>query len=88
MKIMTCPINGPRPVGEFIYQGEFKHMPDPERATDEQWANYVFNKSGSAAVKHEWWYHSPSGVWFIAQRDTATDNILSTFLYADWGKQS
>lgn len=88
MKIMTCPINGPRPVSEFIYQGEFKHMPDPELASDEQWANYVFNKSGSAAVKHEWWYHSPSGVWFIAQRDTATDNILSTFLYADWGKQS
>jgi sarcosine oxidase subunit delta len=27
----------------------------------------------------EWWFHVPSGYWFIAERDTATDEILHTY---------
>jgi sarcosine oxidase subunit delta len=34
-------------------------------------------------VKKEWWYHLPSGVWFIAERDTAADRVLRTYL---WGE--
>ena len=30
MKLLTCPINGPRPVSEFVYGGEVRPMPDPE----------------------------------------------------------
>jgi len=85
MKIMTCPINGPRAISEFAYAGELRPMPDPATATDEQWADYVFNKSGVAAVKREWWCHTSSGVWFIAERDTATDTIHRTYLYTPGG---
>jgi len=81
MKIMTCPISGPRAISEFAYGGEFKEMPDPDAASDERWADYVFNRNSIPAVKLEWWCHTPSGVWFIAERDTTTDTILRTYLY-------
>jgi len=83
MKLMPCPINGPRPVAEFVYGGEVRPMPDPDTSTDEQWADYVFNRSGIPGVKKEWWYHTPSGTWFVAERDVTHDRILRTYL---WGE--
>jgi sarcosine oxidase, subunit delta len=81
MKLMTCPINGRRAISEFAYGGELREMPDPARASDQVWADYVFNRSGVPGVKKEWWCHTPSGVWFIAERDTTTDEVLQTYLY-------
>jgi hypothetical protein len=59
MKILTCPINGPRPVSEFFYWGEVRPMPDPTPASDDEWADYVFNRNGAPGVKKEWWCHTP-----------------------------
>ena len=81
MKLMPCPINGLRPIQEFVFGGEFRQMPDPDQASDEQWGDYVFNRDGQPAVKKEWWYHLSSGVWFIAERDTQLDRIVRTYLY-------
>lgn len=81
MKILNCPVNGPRPVSEFVYAGELRPMPDPATASDVEWAAHVFNRRGVADVKHEWWYHIASGVWFVAERNTATDTVLRTYLY-------
>ena len=78
---MSCPINGRRAISEFAYGGELRQMPDPATASDQVWADYVFNRSGVPGVKKEWWCHTPSGVWFIAERDTTTDTILRTYLY-------
>ena len=75
MKLIPCPINGPRPVSEFVYGGEVREMPDPNIATDAQWADYVFNRNGAPGVKKEWWYHAPSGTWLIVERDTFLDQI-------------
>ncbi len=80
MKLMTCPINGPRAISEFTYGGELREMPDPT-TSDAVWASYVFNRTGIPGIKREWWCHTPSGVWFIAERDTTTDTIHRTFLY-------
>jgi sarcosine oxidase subunit delta len=80
MKLLTCPLNGLRPISEFVYGGEARAMPDPDTCTDTEWSDYVFNRSGVAAVKCEWWCHGPSGVWFLAERDTATDTVLRTYL--------
>lgn len=55
-------------------------MPDPERCTDEQWAAYVFNRNGAPGMKKEWWYHVPSGTWFIAERETRSDRVVETYL--------
>jgi len=83
MKLLSCPINGPRPVSEFACAGEVRPMPDPATCTDAQWADYVFNRSGIPGIKKEWWYHVASGVWFIAERDTVQDEVLRTYL---WGE--
>jgi sarcosine oxidase subunit delta len=81
MKIINCPINGPRPLQEFHFGGEVRAMPEPTGVTDQQWADYVFNRAGEPGVKREWWYHVPSGTWFIAERDNRTDDFLRTYLY-------
>ncbi|QDU52681.1 sarcosine oxidase subunit delta [Gimesia panareensis] len=83
MKIIDCPVNGPRPLQEFHFGGEVRTMPDPARAADAEWADYVFHRSGEPAVKQEWWYHMPSGVWFIAERDNRTDQFVRTYLYGE-----
>jgi len=81
MKILNCPINGPRPIQEFSFGGEFRQQPDPTQCNDAQWAGYIFHREGEPAVKKEWWYHLASGTWFIAERDNVTDDIKRTYLY-------
>ncbi len=81
MKIIDCPINGPRPLQEFHYGGEVRDMPDTATSTDEGWADYIFNRNGEPGIKREWWYHIASGTWFIAERDNCTDKFLRTYLY-------
>ena len=83
MKILTCPINGPRPIQEFVFGGEFREMPDPDSVTDPQWTHYVYDRNGAPGVKREWWHHLPSGTWFIAERDTGTNDVKGTYLYTD-----
>jgi sarcosine oxidase subunit delta len=46
------------------------------------WADYVHNRNGVSGIKKEWWCHTPSGVWFIAERDTVRDHIVTTYLYS------
>jgi sarcosine oxidase subunit delta len=85
MKIMTCPLNGPRPVSEFSYGGEVRPMPDPASCDDDSWADYIFNRHGAPGMKREWWCHIPSNTWFIAERDTEKDIVLRTYFYEELG---
>ncbi|MGJ7547008.1 sarcosine oxidase subunit delta [Pseudomonas alloputida] len=79
MKILTCPLNGPRNISEFTYGGEFKTMPDPATCSDIEWADYVFNSDNRVGVVTEWWLHNASSYWFLAERHTATDEVFRTF---------
>jgi sarcosine oxidase, subunit delta len=79
MKLIPCPLNGPRPADEFVYGGEVRQMPSPSSCDDARWAQYVFNRSGVPGIKREWWCHVPSGYWFMLDRDTTTDEVLRTF---------
>ena len=88
MKIIHCPINGPRPAGEFLFGGEFREMPDPLAASDSCWADYVLGRDGEPGVKRQWWYHLPSGTWFLAERDNQTDQFVRTYLYQDGPRNS
>ncbi len=83
MKLMTCPINGTRPISEFICGGEVRPMPEPQSVDDETWAAYVFNRNGVPGIQQEWWCHTPSNTWFIAERNTLTDEVLDTYLYGE-----
>ncbi len=44
-----------------------------------QWADYVFNKDNTTGIVLEWWMHTPSSYWFIAERHTGADEIMRTF---------
>lgn len=79
MKIMPCPLNGPRNISEFVYGGEVKEMPDPATCSDGAWADYIFYSDNAAGVVTEWWLHAATSYWFIAQRHTVTDDILRTY---------
>ena len=79
MKILSCPLNGPRNIAEFIYGGQVKEMPDPAQATDQQWAHYVFYEHSHIGVVREWWMHAPSSYWFIAERHNQSDEVVRTY---------
>ena len=79
MKIMNCPLNGPRNILEFVWGGEVKAMPDPAKCSDAEWAEYTFLENNTAGIVREWWCHVPSSYWFIAERNTVTDEILKTY---------
>ena len=79
MKIMPCPLNGPRNISEFVHGGEVRDMPNPASCTDREWAEYVFYSDNQAGIVTEWWLHAASGYWFIAERHTVTDEIIRTY---------
>jgi len=79
VKIMNCPLNGPRNISEFVYGGELEPMPDPQSCSDEEWAEYVFFDGNPAGVVREWWCHAATSYWFVAERDTVSDAILKTY---------
>lgn len=79
MKIMPCPLNGPRNISEFVYGGEVEELVDPGRLDDREWADRVFLRDNVAGVVREWWCHAATSYWFIAERDTVTDEILRTY---------
>ena len=54
-------------------------MPDPPKCSDRDWADYVFIENNKAGVVREWWCHVPTSYWFIAERNTVTDEIIRTY---------
>ena len=79
MKILHCPLNGPRNISEFTYGGELHVMPNPDTASKREWAEYVFFDDNKAGVVTEWWCHTATSFWFLAERNTITDEVVRTF---------
>lgn len=79
MKIMHCPLNGPRNISEFLWGGEVKEMPHPVEGSDRDWAAYTFIENNTRGVVREWWMHIATSFWFIAERNTETDEVLRTY---------
>ena len=79
MKIMPCPLNGPRNIQEFVCGGPVEPHPDPNRCSDREWTEFVWMEENVAGVVREWWCHVATAYWFIAERNTVTDEILATY---------
>ena len=79
MKMMPCPMNGLRNITEFICGGEVEDMPDPTTGSDHEWAEYLFIENNTKGIVREWWMHTPTSYWFIAERNTATEVIIKTY---------
>ncbi len=82
MKVMNCPLNGPRNISEFAFGGEVQDLPPPD-CDEDTWIDYVYLENNTAGIVREWWYHTPTAYWFIAERDTRTDEILKTYAAGD-----
>lgn len=76
MKLICCPLNGPRNASEFICAGPVRRPPPPE-ASDAEWAEHLFLEDNVAGVVVEWWCHLPTSYWFILERDTRSDEVLA-----------
>ena len=85
MKLMRCPLNGLRNISEFRHGGEVMPHPDASVCSDAQWADFVFMAENPAGVVREWWCHVASGYWFIAERNTVTDEIERTYPVEELG---
>src|SRR4051812_2782453 len=78
--LLECPSCGLRDVNEFRYQGEVTTRPRSD-ATLRELTDYVYFRDNVAGVQREWWYHRIGcGLWFLAERDTPTNEVLPTEL--------
>jgi heterotetrameric sarcosine oxidase delta subunit len=73
--LLTCPYCGARDVNEFKFQGEVTTRPK-RRPTLRELTDYVYFRRNVAGVQREWWYHRAGcGTWFLADRDTRTNDV-------------
>ena len=81
MLLIECPWCGARDESEFTYGGEAHIMrPDPDAATDKEWADYLFYRKNPKGDHLEQWCHA-SGCrrWFNVKRDTLTYEIKHVY---------
>jgi sarcosine oxidase subunit delta len=83
MKVIDCPLNGRRNVSEFVCAGVVIPEPDPATCSDAEWADHIFLRENEAGLVREWWLHVPTAYWFIAERNTVTDEIVRTYPASD-----
>ena len=78
--LLPCPFCGPRPVDEYAYFGEVTRRPTGE-PTLRDLTEYVYFRDNVAGPQREWWQHRMGcGEWFLAERDTRTNEVLSVTL--------
>jgi heterotetrameric sarcosine oxidase delta subunit len=78
--LLPCPNCGPRDVNEFVCAGEVTFRPK-ESPTLEELTAYLYFRRNVAGVQREWWYHRfGCKLWFQAERDTRTNDVLATEL--------
>ena len=64
---------------EFSCGGELRKKIDPSICTDKEWNEYLYMRQNTKGVLQELWMHSKGCLlWFIAERDTRTHEILNT----------
>ena len=74
--LLSCPYCGPRPVDEYAYFGEVTKRPSGSPSLRDL-TDYVYFRDNVAGVQREWWQHRTGcGEWFLAERDTRTNEVL------------
>ncbi len=78
--VLSCPNCGPREVTDFGFGGELNPRPKSEPSLREL-GRYNYFRRNVAGIQREWWCHrSGCGAWFIAERDTRTNEVMFTEL--------
>ncbi|MFC0581953.1 sarcosine oxidase subunit delta [Micrococcoides hystricis] len=80
MILLQCPYSGFRNVSEFVWQGEVLERPDPKTATRAEWRAYLYNRRAKSGRVQEMWFHrNGSRKFFIAERDTNTNEVYDVY---------
>jgi sarcosine oxidase, subunit delta len=82
MLLIPCPWCGPRPEIEFYHGGQAHVMrpADPQLVSDEEWADFLYNRTNPKGAHAERWRHLHGcGRFFNCLRDTVTDQIITTY---------
>lgn len=72
---LQCPFCGLRDESEFSFGGEAHRVRplDPDALSDEQWTDYLFNRTNVKGFHREMWVHTAGcRQWFYAIRNTVT----------------
>jgi sarcosine oxidase subunit delta len=78
--VLTCPNCGVREVTDFGYGGEVSPRPK-SRPSRRELNAYNYFRRNVAGVQREWWVHrSGCRAWFLAERDTRTNEVQWTAL--------
>jgi heterotetrameric sarcosine oxidase delta subunit len=78
--LLTCPNCGVREVTDFGFGGEVSVRP-ASRPDRRELNTYNYFRRNVAGVQREWWFHrSGCRVWFLAERDTRTNQVHWTAL--------
>jgi len=83
---IKCPFCGLRDQDEFQFGGEahISRPRDPERASDAEWADYLFYRQNPKGLHFERWVHSfGCRQWFNVARDTVTHEISGVYLMGE-----
>jgi sarcosine oxidase, subunit delta len=81
--LLTCPNCGVREVTDFGFGGEVSVRP-ASRPDRRELNTYNYFRRNVAGVQREWWFHRAGcRVWFVAERDTRTNEVQWTALPAD-----
>ncbi len=82
MLVIKCPWCGNREESEFTFAGQ-SHIQRPditEGVTDEDWANYLFNRKNTKGIHLERWRHTfGCRQWFNVARNTISHEIISVY---------
>ena len=81
MLIIRCPWCGERDQTEFHYGGEagIRRPKNPQEASDQTWAEYLFYRKNLKGVHTELWVHNwGCRQWIRVTRDTVTHEIFET----------
>jgi len=79
---IECPWCGIRDEAEFSCGGEshISRPENPEKASDAEWADYLFYHNNIKGLHYERWVHSYGcRQWFNVARDTVTHEIFEVY---------
>lgn len=80
--LLSCPSCGAREVTDFAFGGEVRSVPTNPEARE--LFRYIYFRHNVAGRQREWWYHrSGCRQWFIAERDTTTNEVFWTAMQGD-----
>ncbi len=76
--LLTCPNCGVREVTDFGFGGEVSARPK-SRPSFRELNSYNYFRHNVAGVQREWWFHRAGcRAWFIAERNTVTNEVMFT----------